>query len=174
MIPSSQVLCGWSLLPLWPGLTPSSLLCSARSGRGQGHRRRPGMGPLPSQASLPPGSSRMRQARGCPGSRQALSYRGQGAQPLCCAPVCFLKAHPPPLSRSGASLVTQPSLIQAPGPPLVLAKCAVAWPSVLCNLRLPPTNCPPHPHTLSSPPTATHLGSKGFKNRPGLPPHHQP
>lgn len=87
------------LLPLWPGLTPSSLLCSARPGRGPRTQEKARHG-YPPRASLPPGGSRVRQAKGMPRKSPGPELQGAGAQPLCCAPVCFLKAHPPPLSRS--------------------------------------------------------------------------
>lgn len=78
------------LLPLRPGLTPLSL-CSAR---------RTGMGPTLPELLCSLGAAGKDKQRGCPESRQALSYKGPGSNPLRCAPVCFLKAHPPPLLRS--------------------------------------------------------------------------
>ena len=99
------------LLPLWPGLTPSLSLCSARPGqvpRTQGKDRR---GAHPPRASLLPGGSRKGQAKGMPRKSPGPELQGAGVQPspLCS---CLLPQGPSsPSVKVGASLVAQPSLI---------------------------------------------------------------
>ena len=132
------------LLPLRPGLTPSlTLLCQE-----DGH------GAHPPRASLLPGGSRKGQAKGMPRKSPGPELQGAGVQPspLCS---CLLPQGPSsPSVKVGASLVAQPSLIQALALLLSWLSAQWHWSSVLCNLRLPlPASHPTPPHTpLSSPP----------------------
>lgn len=119
---------------------------------------------LPSQASLPPGGSRMRQAKGMPRKSPGPELQGAGAQPpLLCS--CLLPQGP---SSPSVKVRCQPGdsafVNSGPGPPLVLAKCAVALALGALQPQASLASCPtPPPHTPLQPTNCHTLRLQGFQ-----------
>lgn len=141
----SQVLCGWAC-PLWPGLTLPCFACH-RPGRGQGHRRRQAWGPTPGFSAPWGQQDELANAQEAASSQSATV--GRGPTPLLCS--CLLLKAILPSVKVGASLVTQPSLIQALA--LLLSWLSVEghWPRCSATLRLPLPCSHLTPHTPLSP-----------------------